>query len=89
MNERQKVNNKESVTPGRRTTTKSRSPLKARERIKEPMGEWENRKSTTKSPSRSLNATLDKPQTNTKQTLNQPSCLTKPYINPKPTLNKA
>ena len=34
--------------------------------IKEPMGTWKNGTSTTKSPSRNLNATLKKPQSNTK-----------------------
>ena len=61
------------------------------------MGTWKNGTSTTKSPSRNLNATLKKPQSNTKESQNQPSqrILNKPYtifktnpdetlINPKP-----
>ena len=72
---KQKVSNKESVTPGRtiqeprgkrKVNNKESVTEEAGKRIKEPMGTWENRKSTTKSPSRNPNATLKKPRTNAK-----------------------
>jgi len=55
---KQKVSNKESVTPGRtiqeprgkrKVNNKESVTEEAGKRLKEPMGTWENRKSTTKS----------------------------------------
>jgi len=62
---KQKGNNKESVIPESYLpiylSTYLPIYLSVCLSIKEPMGTWKNTTSTTKSPSRNLNATLKKP----------------------------